>query len=916
MKVVRLIALAVRAVLHLAPMERRPGTAAPTARNRVCRRNAAGVLAAIAPALVAVALVFASPGAAVAGSGLPDCSNPDVNSNPAAECIGTTPVVPSLDPEWSATFVPPPLPKVRSLAACRPVSVVFYTPTDWFRVAQKMRGNPSACGDYYFSVPPLAADKTQMRANEAARIRGLGTQIHAVADITVTNGWAKWVADGNGSWFDAGVEARRRMVAVGYDFAAGDLWAVNELNSNVRTGVGTPSRADMLELIRGLYTGDGTGPTVPGLVWTVGIGQTLADTSTYKTALKGWYQDAAFWTDMPKYVRFWSQEAYADIRKWGVPGTDLATRRDRLTEYLQHVNVLAQVSPPEVAGVKSLLESADAPLATSVWAVTSGFGYTLAPVPQMQAFVASQVYAFRHYQGLAPYRDADSFGFAWSPNNNSGLGLTGPEFTAQSATILDRLAASIHASETSNAEDPGVEACGPDGSWCAADIDGASFNLAWQAFGTWSQPLASDSTASVTEDTPAGIPLVASDADGDPLTYELVTPPGHGSLTGEDASRTYTPEANFNGTDSFRFRVSDGVMSSRTATVAITVTAVNDPPTLELAAAGPVDEGSSVTLTAHATDVEGDAVTFTWATDVGTVGQVGEPGTFAVSDTVTFAAADGPATAHVTVTGADGNGGNGSAAIDVEVLNVAPSAEAGPAATAHWGFPAALTGSATDPSPADASAGFGWSWDFGDGSPAATGKTVLHVYADPGTYTAALTVTDANGDTGVDTTRVTVEYTKQITGVLKGPFRVAAGQSVLLGPGADIQGPVTVEAGGAIDVGAANIAGFLRARGAASIRLCGAMIGGPFDAIGGGPVLVGDGSSSCGATTFAGPVTLQDNAAAVQIVGAVVNGPLRVIGNSGATVTGNTVYGPLTVAGNRGIVVDRPNIVSGPSTLQ
>jgi hypothetical protein len=41
-----------------------------------------------------------------------------------------------------------------------------------------------------------------------------------------------------------------------------------------------------------------------------------------------------------------------------------------------------------------------------------------------------------------------------------------------------------------------------------------------------------------------------------------------------------------------------------------------------------------------------------------------------------------------------------------------------------------------------------------------------------------------------------------------------------------------------------------------------------------------------------------------------------VIGNSGATVTGNTVYGPLTVAGNRGIVVDRPNIVSGPSTLQ
>ena len=55
---------------------------------------------------------------------------------------------------------------------------------------------------------------------------------------------------------DAGVEARRRMAAAGYDAANGDTWAINEFPSSVRRDDGT-ARSDAREFVRGLYEGDG-----------------------------------------------------------------------------------------------------------------------------------------------------------------------------------------------------------------------------------------------------------------------------------------------------------------------------------------------------------------------------------------------------------------------------------------------------------------------------------------------------------------------------------------------------------------------------------------------------------------------------------------------------------------------------------
>jgi VCBS repeat-containing protein len=95
-----------------------------------------------------------------------------------------------------------------------------------------------------------------------------------------------------------------------------------------------------------------------------------------------------------------------------------------------------------------------------------------------------------------------------------------------------------------------------------------------------------------------------TDPDGDPLTAVLVTGPSHGSLTvNTNGSFTYTPAADFNGSDSFSYRASDGTLTSNVATAAISVTAVNDAPT---AATDAYSTGEDTALTVAAPGVLGN----------------------------------------------------------------------------------------------------------------------------------------------------------------------------------------------------------------------------------------------------------------------------------------------------------------------
>lgn len=66
------------------------------------------------------------------------------------------------------------------------------------------------------------------------------------------------------------------------------------------------------------------------------------------------------------------------------------------------------------------------------------------------------------------------------------------------------------------------------------------------------------------------ITLTAFDEDGDDLTYEILSGPDNGTLTGTAPNLTYTPNEDFTGADRFTFRVFDGVAYSDTATIIIT----------------------------------------------------------------------------------------------------------------------------------------------------------------------------------------------------------------------------------------------------------------------------------------------------------------------------------------------------------
>ncbi|MBA2692152.1 MAG: tandem-95 repeat protein [Rubrobacter sp.] len=126
-----------------------------------------------------------------------------------------------------------------------------------------------------------------------------------------------------------------------------------------------------------------------------------------------------------------------------------------------------------------------------------------------------------------------------------------------------------------------------------ADDGGAKNNLSDPAIVTITveaendAPTAGAASAATDENTPKNIDVLAAngtgDVDGD--TLEVIVPegrgPSHGTFRivevgGKDVVR-YTPSTNYNGNDSFQYRVSDGTLQSPLATVSITVNPVNSP---------------------------------------------------------------------------------------------------------------------------------------------------------------------------------------------------------------------------------------------------------------------------------------------------------------------------------------------------
>ncbi len=115
-------------------------------------------------------------------------------------------------------------------------------------------------------------------------------------------------------------------------------------------------------------------------------------------------------------------------------------------------------------------------------------------------------------------------------------------------------------------------------------------------------PTAQNDTYAATEDVAlvvmASTGVLANDADaeGDPMTAALVDGPANGTLTlNPNGSFTYTPAADFSGTDTFTYRASDGNASSSLATVTINVAGANDAP-VAMPDAYEVDEDATLAV--------------------------------------------------------------------------------------------------------------------------------------------------------------------------------------------------------------------------------------------------------------------------------------------------------------------------------
>jgi VCBS repeat-containing protein len=173
-----------------------------------------------------------------------------------------------------------------------------------------------------------------------------------------------------------------------------------------------------------------------------------------------------------------------------------------------------------------------------------------------------------------------------------------------------------------------------------------------------SAPTATPDAYAVNEDSPLNIPtggVLANDYDagGDALSAVLVTGPARGTLAlNANGSFIYTPEANFNGTDTFRYKANDGALDSTAASVTLTVSAVNDAPVNGLPGAQQTPKNTNRVfssannnvISVSDADAAGSTIQMKLTAANGTI-------TLPVLTGLTFTAGDGTSDATMTFTG-------------------------------------------------------------------------------------------------------------------------------------------------------------------------------------------------------------------------------------------------------------------------
>jgi large repetitive protein len=301
----------------------------------------------------------------------------------------------------------------------------------------------------------------------------------------------------------------------------------------------------------------------------------------------------------------------------------------------------------------------------------------------------------------------------------------------------------------------------------ADDRAGGVTSVTFQWSITNPAPVAGDDSASTTEDTPVTVTVLTNDndPDRDTLTITTASAPNGTVVINADGTLTYTPDANFNGTDTITYVISDGQGGTSTAIVTVTVGAANDAPTATPLPARSNGDSTAITgptavdVSGNFADLDGDTLSFIASgLPLGLMMDSAGLITGTIAPNASQGAPDGIYT--VTITASDGNGGSVVQTFSWTVTNPPPVAVNDTAATTEdtpVDIPV-LTGPGADSDPDNdpltvitASAGNG-TVTIGTG-----GVLTYTPNADfNGTDTITYTISDGNGGTSTATVTVTV----------------------------------------------------------------------------------------------------------------------------------------------------------------
>jgi VCBS repeat-containing protein len=247
-----------------------------------------------------------------------------------------------------------------------------------------------------------------------------------------------------------------------------------------------------------------------------------------------------------------------------------------------------------------------------------------------------------------------------------------------------------------------------------------------------------------------------TDANGNPLTAVLVGGATSGTLTlNPNGSFGFTPAPGFAGPVTFTYQASDGTAGSNTATVTITVNAVNDPPVAQADSyTTPEDTPLGVAaagVLANDSDPEGLPLTAEIVRNVSNgVLQLSSNGAFGYTPPANF---NGTTTFTYRANDGETQSGPTTVTINVTASNDPPFATSSPTTTIREGVTYRFVLEATDP----------------DGTTPTISAPTLPSWL---TFTPPATISGTPGDADVGTHDVTMSMTDGIAPAVTLPFRI------------------------------------------------------------------------------------------------------------------------------------------------